>query len=86
MLSSIKKLVPLPVRVKVRTYLVKRGQDRDKANLFGDLAPLVPSIEQMFDGPQSLSDRHDWNVSFLVFLPSKRHERATFAICAVKEA
>ena len=56
MLSSIKKLVPLPVRVKVRTYLVKRGQDRDKANLFGDLAPLVPSIEQMFDGPQSLEE------------------------------
>jgi hypothetical protein len=34
----------------VRDYL----QKREAARLFGTLAPLVPKVEQMFDGPQSL--------------------------------
>lgn len=48
----IKRLVPAPVKSKVRNYLVERTRRR----LFGHLAPLVPPVEQMFDGPQSLEE------------------------------
>lgn len=34
-------------------YLGRRFEQRYKARLFGELAPLVPSIEDMFDGPRS---------------------------------
>ena len=46
----VKRLVPLQVQRKIKNYLAKRT----KARLFGDLAPLVPTPEQMFDGPASL--------------------------------
>lgn len=33
-----------------------RLQDLGRARLFGDLAPLVPRVEDMFDGPKSLRE------------------------------
>jgi ubiquinone/menaquinone biosynthesis C-methylase UbiE len=56
MLNVVKRLVPLPVRIKIRTYLAHRSQNRYKARLFGEFASLVPSVEEMFDGPQSLDE------------------------------
>lgn len=53
MLSVVKRLIPLPVKRKIRNYLTNRDQHKRKARLFGDLAPLVPAVEQMFDGPRS---------------------------------
>jgi ubiquinone/menaquinone biosynthesis C-methylase UbiE len=52
MLNVLKRLIPLPVVRKIRNYQAYRC----KAHLFGDLAPLVPSVEQMFDGPKSLEE------------------------------
>jgi len=52
----VKRLIPLPVKRKVRNYLTDRNQNKSKVRLFGDLAPLVPTVEQMFDGPQSLEE------------------------------
>jgi hypothetical protein len=49
--SVVARLLPLSVRRKVRNYLLNR-QGRER--LFGDLAPLVPKVGDMFDGPQSL--------------------------------
>src|SRR5438270_11856689 len=45
-------LVPSGLRRRIRQYLT----NRNKARLFGDLAPLVPSVNQMFDGPESLAE------------------------------
>jgi SAM-dependent methyltransferase len=50
MLTVVKRLVPRSVKKSMRSYLT----NRDKARLFGDLAPLVPTVDQMFEGPQSL--------------------------------
>ncbi len=52
MLSVVKRLLFLPVRRKIRNYQANRC----KARLFGALAPLVPAVEQMFDGPRSLEE------------------------------
>lgn len=53
--SVAARLIPLPVRRKVRNYLLNRqDREQDRERLFGDLAPLVPKIGDMFDGPQSL--------------------------------
>jgi ubiquinone/menaquinone biosynthesis C-methylase UbiE len=52
MLNVVKRLIPRPVKRKIRNYL----ENRYKARLFGDLAPLVPAVEDMFDGPQSLEE------------------------------
>ncbi len=56
MLSLVKRLIPLSAKRKVRDYLSNRSHLKSKARLFGDLAPLVPTVEQMFDGPQSLEE------------------------------
>jgi ubiquinone/menaquinone biosynthesis C-methylase UbiE len=44
------------VKQKIFNYLKRRTHDEDKARLFGDLAPLVPAVEQMFDGPPNLEE------------------------------
>jgi SAM-dependent methyltransferase len=46
----IKMLVPKSVKQSIKSY----QHNREKTRLFGDLAPLVPPVDQMFDGPQSL--------------------------------
>jgi SAM-dependent methyltransferase len=48
----VKRLIPRPLKRKIRDYQANRL----KEHLFGALAPLVPSVEHMFDGPQSLEE------------------------------
>jgi ubiquinone/menaquinone biosynthesis C-methylase UbiE len=50
MLNVVKRLIPPPVKGKIRNFQANRY----KARLFGAIAPLVPAVEDMFDGPQSL--------------------------------
>jgi ubiquinone/menaquinone biosynthesis C-methylase UbiE len=52
MLNVVKRLIPFPVKRKISNY----HANRYKARLFGALAPLVPAVEDMFDGPQSLEE------------------------------
>jgi ubiquinone/menaquinone biosynthesis C-methylase UbiE len=55
MMNLVKRLIPFPVKQKVRkirNYLA----NRNKARLFGVLTPLVPGVEDMFDGPPSLEE------------------------------
>lgn len=47
-----KRLVPLPVKLRIKDYL----GERKKARLFGALAPLVPRVSEMYDGPQSMEE------------------------------
>jgi hypothetical protein len=56
MLSLIKKLLPSPIKRRIFEYLKRRTHDEAKARLFGNLAPLVPAVAQMFDGPPSLEE------------------------------
>jgi ubiquinone/menaquinone biosynthesis C-methylase UbiE len=50
--NVVKKLIPGPVKRKIRNYQANRY----KARLFGSIAPLVPAVKDMFDGPQSLQE------------------------------
>jgi SAM-dependent methyltransferase len=50
--TSVKRLVPNRIKARARNYLA----ERQKRRLFGDLAPLVPPVDLMFDGPQSLEE------------------------------
>jgi SAM-dependent methyltransferase len=52
MIGVVKKLIPRLVKQKIAAYQAKRDKDR----LFGALAPLVPAVDEMFDGPQSLEE------------------------------
>lgn len=52
MISTVKRLIPTPIKLKIKDYL----GNREKARMFGDLAPLVPPVEFMFDGPQTLEE------------------------------
>lgn len=55
MLQLVKSFIPVPVQRqirKIRYYRLNKG----KKQLFGDLAPLVPRVEDMFDGPRSLEE------------------------------
>jgi SAM-dependent methyltransferase len=52
MLAVIRKLVPRSLKRAIR----QRLESRKKARLFGDLAPLVPAVEQMFEGPATLEE------------------------------
>jgi ubiquinone/menaquinone biosynthesis C-methylase UbiE len=51
-MSLIKKLVPLPLKQKIKAV----QEDRRKRELFGELAPLVPPIARMYDGPPGLAE------------------------------
>jgi SAM-dependent methyltransferase len=48
--ESVKRLIPRPVLRRIRSY----REDAHKLQLFGDLAPLVPPLESMYDGPRTL--------------------------------
>ena len=50
MINALKRLIPRPLRRQIKTYLT----GREKIRLFGSLAPLVPAVEDMFDGPPNL--------------------------------
>jgi SAM-dependent methyltransferase len=52
LLNALKKLVPRTVKRRIRLY----QESRLKARLFGDLAPLVPPVAEMFEGPGSLEE------------------------------
>ncbi len=56
MLNAAKRLITFPVKQRIENYLISRAKNKDKVRLFGDLAPLVPCAEQMFEGPQSLEE------------------------------
>lgn len=51
-MSSIKRLIPLPLKRKIKTF----QEERRKRELFGALAPLVPPVESMYDGPPGLDE------------------------------
>jgi SAM-dependent methyltransferase len=52
MLNLLRKLVPRFIKRAVR----RRLETRQRFRLFGALAPLVPSTDQMFDGTASLEE------------------------------
>jgi SAM-dependent methyltransferase len=51
-LRTLKRLVPVSWKRRIRRY----QQEREKARLFGSLAPMVPAVEEMFEGPGSLAE------------------------------
>src|SRR6267378_931984 len=52
MLDLVRKLAPRTLKRAVRRY----RERYTKARLFGPLAPLIPPVEAMFDGPASLEE------------------------------
>lgn len=52
MLRILRKLVPRRVKVAIRRELERR----ERVRLFGALAPMVPPVELLFDGPGSLAE------------------------------
>jgi SAM-dependent methyltransferase len=52
MISIVKRVVPTAIKQKIKNHLAEKNRVR----LFGDLASLVPAVEQMFDGPRSLEE------------------------------
>jgi hypothetical protein len=48
--ESAKRIMPLPLKRAISNYLESRKRKR----LFGDLAPLVPKVDDMFEGPANL--------------------------------
>jgi ubiquinone/menaquinone biosynthesis C-methylase UbiE len=55
MTGSVKKLIPLPVKQRIKK-IRNRLANRHRTRLFRALAPLVPGVEDMFDGPQSMEE------------------------------
>jgi ubiquinone/menaquinone biosynthesis C-methylase UbiE len=51
-LKALKQLIPVRWKRRIRRY----QQEREKVRLFGSLAPMVPAVEDMFDGPGSLQE------------------------------
>ena len=51
-MSLLKRLVPLPLKQKIRTF----QEDLQRRRLFGPLAPLVPPVALMYDGPPGLAE------------------------------
>lgn len=58
MMNLVKRLIPFPVRQKIGKVRIIRNYraNRNKARLFGVLAPLVPPVQDLFDGPKSLEE------------------------------
>jgi SAM-dependent methyltransferase len=52
MRNLVKRLVPGSVKRAIR----RKQETRRKVTLFGALAPLVPAVAEMFDGPASLEE------------------------------
>jgi ubiquinone/menaquinone biosynthesis C-methylase UbiE len=64
MMRLAKRLIPSPVKRGIRSYLT----NRKKRRLFGSLAPLVPEVEDMFDGPPSLEEfKHNGEEFFRIY-------------------
>ena len=61
MITAVKKAIPYPVKQRIRNYLANRG----KRGLFGTLAPLVPPVQDMFDGGQNLQEYKQNGEEFL---------------------
>jgi SAM-dependent methyltransferase len=61
MTTLVKRLIPFPVKHAIRNYLTNRY----KMRLFGSLAPLVPRVEDMFDGPRSFEEFKQCGEEFL---------------------
>jgi SAM-dependent methyltransferase len=55
MMNLVKRLIPYPVKYEVRKIINYRA-NRNRPRLFGVLAPIVPAIEDMYDGPPSLEE------------------------------
>jgi ubiquinone/menaquinone biosynthesis C-methylase UbiE len=55
MTNSLKELIPLPLKKRIKK-IRNRLANRQSTRLFGALAPLVPAVEDMFDGPQSMEE------------------------------
>jgi SAM-dependent methyltransferase len=51
-MNVIKSLVPHPLKRRIKAH----WERRDKARLFGSLAPMVPPVSEMFDGPTSVDE------------------------------
>lgn len=51
-MSLMKKFVPLPLKRKFKEI----QEDRLRSRLFGSLAPLVPPVACMYDGPPGLAE------------------------------
>ncbi|HEX8131800.1 MAG TPA: class I SAM-dependent methyltransferase [Pyrinomonadaceae bacterium] len=51
-MSLMKRLLPLPLKRKIKNF----QEDRQRRQLFGALAPLVPPVALMYDGPPGLSE------------------------------
>lgn len=51
-MSLIKKLIPLSVKQKLKVL----QEERQKREMFGALAPLVPPVSHMYDGPPGLAE------------------------------
>jgi SAM-dependent methyltransferase len=54
-MDFVKRLIPAQVKRRVKKIINYRV-NRNKGRLFGDLAPFVPGVEDMFDGPPSLEE------------------------------
>jgi SAM-dependent methyltransferase len=52
MLNLVRRLVPRAVKRAISRQI----EIRQRVRLFGTLAPLVPAVEDMFDGPASLAE------------------------------
>jgi SAM-dependent methyltransferase len=51
-MNLLKRLVPTPLRRKIKAL----QEERERRQLFGALAPLVPPIARMYDGPPTLAE------------------------------
>ena len=51
-LVAIKRIIPRPIKQRLKYYL----ENRRKVQVFGNLALFVPSAQNMFDGPRSMEE------------------------------
>jgi len=51
-MSFVKQLVPLSLKRKIKSF----QEDRQRRELFGALAPLVPPVALMYDGPPGVAE------------------------------
>jgi SAM-dependent methyltransferase len=61
MLNLVRRVVPRTLRRALSRY----RETHKKARLFGPLAPLIPPVEAMFDGPASLDEFKANGIEFL---------------------
>ncbi len=90
--SAIKRVMPLPVKSALRSardrFRLRSARDHfRKRQLFGRLAPLVPPIELMHDGPQTYLEFKQNGEEFLRLYIDlcglKPHERVLDVGCGI---